>query len=495
MWTGRQTLESIERTLTSLRREEGQLDGSLRSAVGEAERLRRERAESVRALARIKLEELAAGRLTAQFDAGERRAAQLLENYRLRLAGLEQRRTALLAEIEQAEAQRRAAAEAMEGTLAAVEQARAQAHATVKGTPAWQAAKAASDAADAVATEAEKKAAGSEAELALKRKPYDDDPLFSYLWQRKFGTAAYTAGNFARSVDRAMAAFIGYLDARPNYAALIEIPLRLREHATAKRDEADARAAVLAEVEGQAMTKAGIDALERALAEARHKHAAADRTVEDKHGIMRKLDEEHTALTATGRDAAYREALDTIAAADTQDDVSALYREARRTATDADDAIVRRIETTDKSITRTDEEIAGLRRTARDLAARRTDVERTRDRFRRAGYDHPNATFGNDGDIADMLKGVLGGAAGSLLWDLLRAGYNYRPPRSPPDFGGPTFPFPLPRTGNSDPGERWREPSSRGTWTGDRHAGRDWADSGGGDNSGSDDGFTTDEAI
>ncbi len=495
MWTGRQTLESIEGALTSLRQEEGELDGSLRSAIADAERLRRERAESMRALARIKLDEMAAGRLTVNFDAGERRAAQLLEDYRLRLAGLEQRRNALLTEITQAEAQRKSAAEVMEQALTAVERARSAAHGKVKDIPAWQAAKAASDEADAVATEAEKKASASEAELAVKRKPYDDDPLFSYLWQRRFGTGTYAAGNLARSIDRAMAAYIGYLDARPNYAALIEIPLRLREHATAKRDQAKERAAALADVERRAMTDAGIDALERALAEARHKHAAADRTVEDKHGIMRKLDEEHTALAATGRDAAYREALDAIATADTQDDVSVLYREARRTPTDADDTIVRKVEATDTGIKRADEEIADLRRTARDLASRRTDVERTRDRFRKAGYDHPNATFGNDGDIADMLKSVLGGAAGSLLWDLLRSGYNYRPPRSPPDFGGPTFPFPLPRTGQSDPGERWREPSSRGTWSWDRHGGRDWSDSRSDDGGRSDDSFSTDESV
>jgi hypothetical protein len=495
MWTGRQTLESIERTLTSLRQEEGELDGSLRSAIAEAERLRRERAESLRALARVKLDEMAAGRLTVNFDAGERRAAQVLEDYRLRLAGVEKRRTALQAEINQAEAERKSASETMEQALAAVERARSEAHGKVKDLPAWQAAKAAVDEADAIASEAEKKAAASEAEQAVKRKPYDDDALFSYLWQRRFGTSAYSAGNLARTIDRAMAAFIGYLDARPNYAALIEIPLRLREHATAKREEANARVAALADVERRAMTDAGVDALERALAEARHKHASADKTVEDKHGIMRKLDEEHTGLAATGRDAAYRDALDAIATADTQDEVSVLYREARRTPTDADDAIVGRIEATDKGIKRADDEIADLRRTARDLANRRTDVERTRERFRKAGYDHPNATFGNDGDIAEMLKGVLGGAAGSLLWDLLRAGYNYRPPRSPPDFGGSTFPFPLPRTGRSDPGERWREPSSRGTWSWDRHGGRDWADSGGGGGSRSDDRFTTDESV
>lgn len=493
MWTGRQTLESIEGALTSLRGEEGQLESALRSAVTDAERLRKERLETLHELARVKLDDMAAGRLGNNLDAGERRATQLLEDYRLRIAALEDRRKALLGEIAQAEAQRKGAAEIMEQALAAVERVRTDAHAKVKSSPSWQAAKAASDGAEAVAVEAEKKAQNSEAELTAKRKPYDGDPLFTYLWERKFGTSAYSAGNFARTMDRMLADYVGFLDARPNYAALIEIPLRLREHATAKRTTATEAAAALAAIEQRAMSENGVETRERELAEARHKHAAADRTVEDKHGVMRKVDEEHGTLVAGGKNAAYQQAIETIAIADSKDDIAALYREARRTPSSADDAIVHRIETLDASTGKADAEIADLRQTARDLARRRTDVEQTRDRFRRAGYDHPNATFGNENEIAEMLKSVLAGGAGGLLWDLLRGGYSYRPPRSPPEFGGPTFPFPQPRSGHSDPGERWREPSSRGTWSWDddsRSRGGGW--SGGG---GSDDSFTTDETI
>lgn len=492
MWSGRQTLESIEGALTTLRREEGQLEAALRSAVADAERLRKERLETLHELARVKLDEMTAGRLGDNLDAGERRAARLLEDYRLRLTALEDRRKALLDEVAQAEAQRKTAAETMEQALAAIEQVRADAHAKAKNSPSWQEAKASSDTAEAVAVEAEKKARSSEAELTAKRKPYDDDPLFTYLRQRKFGTGAYSAGNFTRIMDRMVADFVGFLDARPNYAALIEIPLRLREHATAKRTAATEAAAALAAIEQRAMTESGMEAGERTLAEARHKHATADRTVEDKHGLMRKVDEEHGTIVAGGKDAAYGQALETIAVADSKDDIAALYREARRTPSGADDAIVRRIETIDASTGKADAEIAGLRQTARDLARRRTDVERTRDRFRRAGYDHPNATFGNDSEIGELLKSVLAGGAGGLLWDLLRSGYSYRRPRSPPDFGGPTFPFPQPRSGHSDPGERWREPSSRGSWSWEDSGkgGGGWADSGG-----SDDSFTTDETI
>ena len=88
MWTGRETLASIESAIADLRGEESQLDAAMRSAGEEAARLRKERGEALRELARIKLDEMAAGRLVGGLDAGERRARQILEDSRLRLATL-----------------------------------------------------------------------------------------------------------------------------------------------------------------------------------------------------------------------------------------------------------------------------------------------------------------------------------------------------------------------------------------------------------------------
>ncbi len=487
MWTGRQTLSSIENVIANLHKEEGQLDTALRSAVAETERLRKERGEALRELARIKLDEMAAGRLVSSLDAGERRAVQILDDYRLRIAATAERREGLLKEVAAAEMQRNAAAAAVEEALAAVEAVRADTEAKVQAASAWQGAKHAFEEAEAVASEAEKKAAGSEAELGAKRKPYDDDPLFTYLWSRKFGTRDYQGGNFARLMDRIVADFIGFNDVRANYAALIEIPLRLREHATARRTEAGERRAVLSDVERRAMVEAGIEPKERTLAEARHKLAAADQTLEEKHGLLRKIEEERKTLVAGGSNPAYSLALETISSADAKDDLAQLYGEARRTPTSADDAIVRRLETIDANVSKTDAEVGKLRRSAQALAQRRLEVQQVRDRFRGAGYDHPHATFGNDGDIADVLGRVLAGAVNSgVLWDLLRGGYRYRGPRGRPDFGAPNLPFPFPIPGggtNSSSGGGWREPSSRGGWS----PREDYPDRSGGD----DDNFTT----
>jgi len=469
MWTGRETLGSIEGAIGKLYREESQLDASLKSAVADTERLRKERAEALRELARVKLDEMAAGRLINSLDAGERRAVQILDDYRLRIANITERRDALFKEVAGAQAARDAAAKLVEEALAAVEALRAEAEGKVQAVAAWREAKAASDAANAVAGEAEKKAANAEAELGAKRKPYDEDPLFIYLWQRGFGTGRYQSGHLVRVMDRMVANFIGFTDVRPNYAALIEIPLRLREHATAQRAAAAERLDALSTIERRAMIEAGIEPRERALNEARHKLAAADRTLEDKANLLRKADDERTSLVSGGSNPAYDQAMTTIASADAKDQIAALYAEARRTPTPADDAIVRRIEGIDGHLAKAEAELAGLRRTAQDLAKRRIDIERVRDRFRGAGYDHPHGTFGNDRDIADALGRTMAGTiAGQILWEVLQGGYSTRGPMGRPDFGYPTSPFPFPIPGGDRKGPwggEWRDPSSRGGWT------------------------------
>ncbi len=484
MWTGRETLGSIEGAIGKLYREETQLDGSLKSAVAEAERLRKERTEALRELARVKLDEMAAGRLVTNLDAGERRAVQILDDYRLRLASLTERRERLLKELESAQTARDAAAKLVEEALAAVEALRAEVEGKVQALAKWREAKTASDAANAIAGEAEKKAANAEAELGAKKRPYDEDPLFVYLWKRGFGTGRYDAGNFSRFMDRMVANFIDFGTVRPNYAALIEIPLRLREHATAKRGAAQACLAAVSAIERRAMVEAGIEPKERALTEARHRLGAADTTLDEKHELLRKLDAERNGLLASGSNPAYEEALSAIASADDKDQMATLYLEARRTASTADDAIVGKLERLEQQIAKADNEVAELRRTARELANRRIEIERVRDRFRGAGYDHPHGTFGNDSAISDALGRMIAGSiGGQILWQILQGGYGTRGPMGRPDFGYPTspFPFPIPGGGNNGPwGGEWRDPSSRGSWSPD----------GGGGGGGSDD-FST----
>ena len=198
MWTGRQTLASIESAIAKLHGEEGQLDQALRSAVSDADRLRKERSQGLRELARIKLDEMTAGRLVSNLDAGERRAMQILDDYRMRMAATTEQREALLKEVAGAEdgaqysscgrrdraRSGRDFARASRGEGADPHQSGAQPRpCATKRTPS--------------PPRRRRKATGAEAELGAKKKPYDDDPLFAYLWRRDFGTSAYTGGSIA----------------------------------------------------------------------------------------------------------------------------------------------------------------------------------------------------------------------------------------------------------------------------------------------------------
>ncbi|HRD77001.1 MAG TPA: hypothetical protein PK264_13900, partial [Hyphomicrobiaceae bacterium] len=111
-------------------------------------------------------------------------------------------------------------------------------------------------------------------------KPYDEDPLFAYLWGRGYLTPRYHAGNVARMMDGLVAEFIGYSNARPNYVMLSEIPVRLGAHATSRRAAADELKAARGAIERQRMVALGIEPKERALAAARAELKTADNALE-----------------------------------------------------------------------------------------------------------------------------------------------------------------------------------------------------------------------
>src|SRR5438034_1256150 len=103
--------------------------------------------------------------------------------------------------------------------LFSVEQAITQVRSTESRLDgAWQSAMAAAEAVEKVAANAYQKASFSESDLAAKRKPYEDDPLFMYLWKRRHDQAEDTSSNFVRFFDRKVAHLVDYHDARANYA-------------------------------------------------------------------------------------------------------------------------------------------------------------------------------------------------------------------------------------------------------------------------------------
>ena len=79
---------------------------------------------------------------------------------------------------------------------------------------------------------------------AVKGKPYDDDPLFMYLWNKKHGQAEDTERRLRRGSSTARSRASSVIGTRAaNYAMLKEIPARLREHAKNKQSDVERRSA------------------------------------------------------------------------------------------------------------------------------------------------------------------------------------------------------------------------------------------------------------
>lgn len=284
-----------------------------------------------------------------------------------------------------------------------------------------------------IAEESDKKAKLAEEELEEKRKPYEADPLFMYLWSRGYGTSDYEAGNIARMLDGWVARLVRYQDARPNYARLNEIPKRLREHANrsaasavdlVERAKAMERtafqsaggAAADAEVEAQ---RRRLDELDKARAGAEERHAGLD-------GRIAAFDR--------GEDTRFRQAAAILADTLRGEDVRKLYQEALKTPTNEDELIVQRITDARDRQSRFADEARRIRAELADIARRRGEISQVATSFRRRRYDADGSMFDND-VVGNLLRGLVTGViTGADYWSRMEQGRRWS--RQSRDYGG-----------------------------------------------------------
>ena len=447
MISGRQALATIEQTVARLRDEEAQVARALQSASDEAARLRMERMEGFRELARLKLDPATGKDVLGHIDAAEHRALNILAERREALTRvMETRRAAELAE-QEAERNRHKRAAALEDALKAVEELRTRAEAETRVSGDWAGQRAKVQEAAAIAAKAEEKAANTEADRDEKRRPYEADPLFMYLWRRRFGTADYRASFLTRYFDRKVARLIGYDKARANYAMLNEIPVRLRDHAERVKAEAATQREQLVELERRALVRAGVEPLHARVNEAAQSLRETERTLAEAKAKLADLDRSYDVAFLQG-DAPLREAVEVLAQADAQQDIRRLYNEALETPSPKDEGIIRRIDATATALVEAAKKVIALEEQALQIARRRAAIEAERDEFRRRGYDGPYGTFNNESVLSSVLGGILGGMLqGTVLRDVLQGGYHRQPSPWDSNFGGSSFPLPSPQDG------------------------------------------------
>ncbi|MEM8575015.1 MAG: hypothetical protein AAGF48_10305 [Pseudomonadota bacterium] len=449
MLSSRNALSSLEQALRSTRRDEDNLSGVLRNASEELATLKARQAEAFRALARVRLDALKQGDIVDQIDAAEAKALDLMRQWQERVDQAMADRKTLESQIADVEDERLAKVDEVDAAMEAIEDLKEAAEPEIEANDAWKAQREKLARATAVSQAAESKAETAEADLEEKGKPYKADPLFMYLWNARFGTSGYKAGGLTRFFDTRIARLIGFNQARQDYHMLTEIPKRLRQHAEHVAEKAESEDAALEEVERGLLKARGITELETRLETMHAALTDAEGRLDRLRAAFEQRAEDDKVLLDPQRDPTHRDAEEMLAKALQREDLSQLWREAKQTPTAKDESLVGQLNQNLDRMHKVENQITETRQAIVKLAGRRAELERSRDRFYRSGYDNPIGGFNNGDQIGEVIGGILTGALESgALDDLFNAGYRQRR---------------RPRRGNMGGGFRL---PSRGKWTG-----------------------------
>jgi hypothetical protein len=470
--SGNDVLALIERTHLDTRNEIVSVSTRLARFTAELETLRQREIGVLSVLARIRLREIEGDKVSAVLDETGKRVKELLGQRESALA-------AVAAELTAAEQKQDALAQervAQQGVVAAAEKAVDEAEAAAQkalGADANYRAKLdAAAASDNVADSAEAKATAARADREQKGKPYEADALFTYLWGRSFGTAAYAHGGLTRALDGWVARVADYESHRRDYWLLTELPARFDEHAKRMRAQADADLATVQALEKAAAEAAGVPARQKALAQVQAALAAIDEKIHEQESAVAALVEQRAAFAA-GDDDISRKCNELIRDTLKREQMRTLRERASATPSTDDDAAVDELTEIRANMPRIEQEAARSRALHDANTERVAKLEEIRTRFKESRYDAVSSEFVNGALIAALLTQLLGGSVGLAdFWDALKKQQRYRQ-LADPRFGSGGF-----RRG----GGPWNNPGGwgGGGWGGGGGFGRGGGFGGGG---------------
>ncbi len=477
--SGPQALRSLDEAVRDIRREEDDIGRRLGRSAERIAKIEEAEAELFRQLAELRLTPELRADITGTLSAAEQRAREMLEQHAKKLAELE----GALKELDEAVAdkalQRHEALEEVDSHQAELKALSARISQAVAQDPEYERKRVAAAELQTVAAESMAKTEQAETDRANKGRPYRDDPLFMYLWERGYGTRNYRANPVFSWLDGKVAGLVGYAEARPNFAMLNDIPLRLREHAERQAQMAQQAEAELDRLENQAIDAAGGQPIREALSAAQAKMAAIDAEMVD---LEDQRDDRARAYRelAEGRDPEFEAAKKGLAESLSRQELTALVSEARRTSSSADDALLVKIDDARKRIAEEEADAAEHKARLRVLAARRRELEDIEYEFKKARFDDPRSVFREDNLAGDLLNDFLRGAiTAGVYWSQWQRSQSWRPGSS--DWGGG---YGLPRQGRMPglppaPGFPWPQGGGPGGFSRPRSGSRGARRSGG----------------
>lgn len=413
MVSGRRTLAEIERSIDELRSRETQLLKDVEGINAHHVRLIGQRTDAFLELAEVRARGAVADGVIDEADALDHKVASLLQARQKTIDDLKSRS-------EDANRRRKALnseAESLRNVIAGLErqldEAAAVARAELAGEPEFAKLIEAREDARSIHQQAQEKAEQAEEDRLSKGKAYESDPLFMYLWQRKYGSESYQPYWLIRVGDDWVARMVGYSEARGNYAILNEIPDRLREHVAYLAEQLQAAEAAVQVLEAERINKIAGSDLTGMLTDSRIRQADVNKALETIETEITEISQQLNRYTE-GLDESFQEAVSLSAKFLEQESYQRLIMLARRTSQPRDDRIVARIGEIDRKTTDLERTMKERRKDLDKISAKRKELLEIAAKFRRNYYDDEASEFELD-DIAEdaleaLIKGVITGA-------------------------------------------------------------------------------------
>ena len=423
--SGPEALHSLDEALRDIRREEDEIAKRLARSAELVTKIRETEGELLRQLAAVRLDPASQEQMVGELSQAEARAREMLKQHAGELAATEKQLREIDASIAGQSAEREQLVKKAGGFQAELKALADKISAEVSKDPVYAEKRKAAEDLHRVAEESMRKTQQAEADREQKGRPYRDDPLFMYLWESSYGTKNYRANNLIRWLDGIVAGLVGYPEARPNFAMLNEIPLRLREHA-----ERQAQIAAAAQDEVIALEKAAIDAgggrpVREGLEQAEARIAEIDAAIvglEDQRDEIARTQRD----LAQGSDPAFTGAVGALAEALGREDIRTLLADARETHTAQDDTIVKQIDDARQRAQEEENETRDQKARLKTLASRRRELEDIQYEFKKSGFDNPRSTFREDNLVGDVLNDFLrGGISAASYWEQWRRSQNW----------------------------------------------------------------------
>jgi len=435
MWAGTSALSNIDQSIQTVRNEVVRLDRQLAQLTQTLAANQRHRVKLINDIAAVRLSELDSGALQHSLNAADKEALQLLEQRDQALDLLNKKIQQLNDSIEKSESERQQLLDEVNRGSQELVDLEASVQEKLKRDDAYLAQFSQASKSESIATEAREKVTRAEQDMQEKAKPYQDDKLFIYLWERGYGTTEYSGGLLARFMDAWVARIIKYEPARQNYWNLTEIPKRLDEHALRVEKVADEEHMALQQLELHALEQGGAVQLESRLDSLRSDLDAHDDVLEDQENELNTKLEER-ARFISGDDDYIKRCVARLTAALEHQNLSSIHRYVQATASPSDDQIVFELQSIDDALVDVNEDLGDVRSLHTKQINKLKELEQVRHNFKNSRFDDVRSGFANQALIASILSQFLQGVvSGADVWRVLQRNQRYRNVGSSPDFG------------------------------------------------------------